>query len=567
MGMTLKQVGRVIPHYNKPIIKPIMKVGITPELAEEIGLNEFKPKFPAGQQKFKLIQLTMRQFLEDFLPSLEVNPELQRLHVQSVLDGEKIPTKSQGIIECIFNGYDVGVINVREYSDGEKKMHDIEIKLEHEMEDGSNRVRSFDWFTAGNFEIHPTFKSTISQFENIDFGLYGKFSRTGGSWPQEVVDYFYNYVLIVKVFEDMTEEESSTQFIYTNKNTKATRQQERNGKGRKNIAKLPRDLVRGKGVLNAVNKPHELFAYLSNKSGKHIFPYLNYTNDSLIMEEQVAQICYRYWLMYTTNKGGEFLGVVSQDQLDYMYEQTHTDKMIDKLREAIKKHLNFILKIAKQSATTSIKLSKSTFHLYSRLYFMMLDYTRGKEPKLKDFKSFHNDIKDACTRIDNIKDLQPDDDKERTVAGAFKAYFGKHDDIKRIHVTRDLLLQQINFEYHIKNFDSKRCISREKLEVKWRANDKKCSELGVEISFDECQGGHIISVYNEGRMIDENIDPMHRVVNNHMSKMNRDEWRKLNMLDGKIISQSFYVHIERHASKDLKKKLKKAGIWNQSNIT
>ena len=59
---------------------------------------------------------------------------------------------------------------------------------------------------------------------------------------------------------------------------------------------------------------------------------------------------------------------------------------------------------------------------------------------------------------------------------------------------------------------------------------------------------------------------MHRVTNGHMSKMNRDEWRKLNMRDGKIISQSFYNYIDRHASKDLKKKLTDAGIWNQSNI-
>jgi hypothetical protein len=152
------------------------------------------------------------------------------------------------------------------------------------------------------------------------------------------------------------------------------------------------------------------------------------------------------------------------------------------------------------------------------------------------------------------------------VAAAFRAYFGKHDDIERITATRDILLQQINLEHHVKNFDSKRVYSREKLEGKWRANDKKCSELGVEILFEECQGGHIISVYNEGKTTDENIDPMHRVVNNHMGKMNRDEWRKLNMLDGKIISQSFFDHINRFASDDLKKKLEDTEIWKQSNI-
>jgi hypothetical protein len=45
------------------------------------------------------------------------------------------------------------------------------------------------------------------------------------------------------------------------------------------------------------------------------------------------------------------------------------------------------------------------FHLYSRLRFMLLDYTNGKEPKFKDLEKFHNDIKDACISIDDIKDL------------------------------------------------------------------------------------------------------------------------------------------------------------------
>ena len=54
----------------------------------------------------------------------------------------------------------------------------------------------------------------------------------------------------------MTEEESSTQFKYTNMNSKANRQQLRNGKGRKSLPKMNRDIVRGKGVLNEVNRPH-----------------------------------------------------------------------------------------------------------------------------------------------------------------------------------------------------------------------------------------------------------------------------------------------------------------------
>jgi len=42
MSMTLKEVGQNAPHYNKLITKPIMKVGITPELAEEMGIVKIK---------------------------------------------------------------------------------------------------------------------------------------------------------------------------------------------------------------------------------------------------------------------------------------------------------------------------------------------------------------------------------------------------------------------------------------------------------------------------------------------------------------------------------------------
>jgi len=562
MAIALKQVERDIPHYTKPK----MKLTVTPELAEEMygnDRNTLRPKFPVGQKSFHLISMPMEEFLADYVPFIEKNPEIQRLQTQSALDGEKKSTKSQGIIECIFDGYDIGVISVRAYSNDEKILYSIKMELTKEMQDGSHRVRSFEWFTAGDFVIHPDFKSSIPQFENTDFNDLGKFST---SWPQELIDYFNKYIVILKVYENMTEEESVVQFNYTNKNSQSNRQMTRNGHGRKNIARVHRDPVRGGGILWDNDKPHDLFNYVTKKNGKKVFKYLNYDNDKLDMEEQVAQIGYRYWLIYTTNKGGEFLGVVSQDQLDYMYEQNHDDMMIDKLRVAIKKHLNFIFKMADSLEKTNIKLKKGDFHFYSRLYFMMLDHTKGKEPKLRNSTKFHDDIKDAKDRISKINVTYPGDKEKRIVAVVFEKYHNKHDDIVRIHATRDILLQQINFEHHIKNFDSVRVYPRHKLEVKWRNNNNECSELGVEISFPECQGGHIISVYNEGKTTDENIDPMHRIVNNHMGKINRDEWRKFNMLDGKIISQSFYDHINRFASDDLKKKLEKAGIWNQSNV-
>ena len=558
-----KQVGRVIPHYDKPK----MKLTVTPKLAEEMGMK-LKAKTPIGQQEMTIVVTNVLNFLTNYLPFLEIDPEIQRLHIQSALEGETNPTKSQGIMECILNGFDIGEIKFREYSDSEKIKFKIDPDLDNEMEDGSGRVRTLDWFLLQEkFKMHPKFKSKI--FPYIDFNSLGSFSRK--TWPQEVIDYLENYQLVLKIYTNMTEEESSTQFKYTNMNSKANRQQLRNGKGRKSLPKMNRDLVRGKGVLNEVNRPHPLFANRSTKSGNVIFDNFKYNNDTLIMEEQVAQICYRYWVKRITGAGDNYLGVASQDQLDYMYEQNHSDEMIDNLREDIIKHLNFLFKIAKLSDKTQFKFTMgkgltTKFHLYSRLRFMLLDYTNGKEPKFKDLEKFHNDVKDACIRIDDIKELQPNDEKERTVAAAFKNYFSKHDDIERITTTKDILLQQLNLEHHVKNFDSKRVYSREKLEGKWRERNKKCSELGVEMSFPECQGGHIISDYNEGKVTDENIDPMHRIVNNHMSKMNRDEWRKLNMLDGKIISQSFYDHINRFASDDLKKKLTDAGIWNQSNI-
>ena len=582
MGMTLKEVGRTIPHYNKPIIKPIMKVGIIPELVEQKiwtdkdGITWIKPVFPEGQKEFRVAHTNLYKFLDVFVSKsasesswnaenfnyktrggiLDVDPPDNRPSCQAQLEGTATtPTKSQGIMECIFDGMDIGEIRIREYLDDEILKH--EITFTYTAQDGSNRVRTMIFFPNGEFRMRESYRSTIEKFQKYDFYNFGTFNNLSNSWPEDVKNYLKNYIVTIKVYENMTEAEAKIQFDNINKNTKQSAQQNRNGHGRKNLAIIIRHFVRGHDFGDS---SHPLFVYKVNKkTKKHIFTYFTGTNDLLQLEEMVSQICYRYYQKLII-KGGIFLGTASQVQQDKMYQAFFSDTEIKKLKTAITNHLDFMLEMAKKE---NFQFANRDFHLYSRLYFSMLDYNSGKTPKIKDENKFHDDINRARGRIENNKERQEGDDKERTVSSAFKGYLGNHEDFFKIKTSMEVLLSELNLEHHIKNLDPNRCKPRKELEYDWLNLDKKCFVLGIEIPFPECQGGHLVS-HNNGGRLGKNIKPMYRPINNFMSDQNYDDFMKEHMPNGKFITKKLYDYMERHASEKIIKVLKKVGIMDKS---
>ena len=252
------------------------------------------------KMKFTRKEVSIGEFLDDYIPYLDRQPIGQRLPVPNNVE------KAQGIIQTILDGYDIGDLTIA-------KVNDNPMGFDKESIDGGHRKRGIYDFRLP--------KSDEGAFATAD-GLY---------WPdltnQQQED-FLNYMLVIVEYTEIDNETKGHIFRNKNKTTDVNFMEMLNSYGNIPIANLVRGLVRK--VQGIPGVPHQLFEQTLQKN----FRFLEFDNKRLKIEDYVARIAYRY-----TQE--ERLGESSDTQVEAMYVSDKTDAQA--LKPLMNAHCDYLL--------------------------------------------------------------------------------------------------------------------------------------------------------------------------------------------------------------------------------
>jgi hypothetical protein len=462
------------------------------------------------QKKFVIKESTLDNFHIEVLRGIKnLDPENQRPPVQSALFGKKLPTKSQGIIQCIFEGFDLGEFKFHLTEEGQKIYVEEEEDIDMNATDGSNRGRAIHWFKDNKFPLHESFR--IKE-------LAGKY------WDdlnEEEQNYFDNFIITEKLYTDMSAVDSARQAMYTNTITNPTRQMKRNFHETP-LAKYVRDRVRG---VSDPSLEHTLFEHEAEDSGEVKYSNFEFSNDDLMIEEKLAQVVFRYYMNQKFSQG--FLGTASQDSLDSMYEdESLTDIMINKIKKLTDAHLKHMLSIRKKQGK---KFNGHTWAYFSRQYFWMQDFNGHHNIKITDYQKYYDASFCAYSKVksDEDEEHREPEGRKRLRCAAFAGYLGEWADNTKVTLCMEWPLEHFDCHMYIKDLDPIRIFDRDMVKELWIENGKCCAGTGLPTPFEDIVGGHIIAHIKGGRTTRENCVPLSKKFNAKQGDMNFEDFKKI----------------------------------------
>ncbi len=470
-----------------------------------------------------LKELTIKQVMEVIVPYTNIHPIYNRHHF-SYLFGGLTPSKLQSIIESIMMGKDVGEITLAE--PGEKS--------DHEVLDGSNRMRAIIDFYRNKFPIHESCAhSELAGKKFNDLSLKDR-------------EFFLSYRLRILNYKGMTNQEKGEHFQLRNSGTPVNKMEMLNAFGRIPVADFVRATARI--IPDEPTKPHELFkSVVHNKDQpdeKIVWTYLNFQNVGLKHDEMVARITY---MMY---RG---VGLVpcdhKKDQLLGMY--TDADLKGARLASIARKTiecLDFLLDVAK--AKIDQKKPGLETHEFTLLYRWYIRFTTTNGPfKLTDpglfFRALEQSLIRFTSKDSNVWLQEKGDDgiyrvmtygsnkSARSVSGpkgAFMASLGQHGSLPRMSKCYEWFTKDAGFDPErdgsIKLLDSRRNFSRRDVEVRLIEQGGLCYVTGEPLAVVDAEGAHVVAHSHGGLTEVGNLVVVHRNHNRKMGTTDAREYRE-----------------------------------------
>lgn len=491
-------------------------------------------------QKWATLEWTISIFYKKAfeLKEIDTDPEGQRSDEteedkSNLVSKNKKPSKAQGVINTIFAGRDIGEIklttNGYTFEVNEDKT-DItlskipgiwdQFEFKEESVDGGHRKRYMLWFKLGMFPTHSTC---------IIGG--GKFWK---DLTQDEKDFFDNYKVRFVIYENLDESERGAQFRDTNTVTPVNNMGHLNSYGRRFIAMMVRRTTRAiKGINNI---PHQLFEwnYSNIDTKKKNYSYLDFNNAGLVMDEITARIFYRVY------QGGG-LGICGFENIKDLYEANPSEDEVNKLYVKAKKTLDFLLLCAtakkrlRQTKGSGLKTKEVV--ILHRLYCWFNDLFGEGLWNIKDIDDFYTDFYKAYIAFvgkppakslsENVK--EKDGKQDRTWAGAWKGYVGKHDSQWRIDESVLWFTSMFsNFASHILVKDKKRGFDPIEIETRWVNNNFRSEVSGKRITLAQAVGGHGFA-HAKGGLTDAktNLFVTSKEENTEMGMMHPNDYKKV----------------------------------------
>ena len=444
--------------------------------------------------------VTIRDFLLQWYPTVEVQPVGQRLNITTMLVGKTKPSKSQGIIGTILKGMNIGEITLVKTDDASSYVY--------ESIDGGHRKRYIKAF-----------------FEN-EFPLFGTETFYRDLSPAKKTA-FLDTELSFCIYEPLVTYLKGWIFRNLNETTDVNHQEQLNSYGAIPIAEHVRETVRIVAGIN--NKINKLFsAKFDTNKKEYIFDNLSFNNNRLRIDEAVARFYFRFY-----NGGG--VGTASDKDLEKMFaDENLTVAEMEKLKTKVDKLLSFLIAMA-YARKNSIKkgLYWKEFIMLSRLYFYM-------EDTYKDFDVIDNT--EFYLTFKKVFDLYTGDNPKgkynklirlsfdktgRNVAEAFRGYMGHYDTFEKINQTVLWMLEDFDILKYVQLKDPRRSFPSNWKELKLSDQDYIDAVDGKPLNLDNSVMAHINSHKEGGRTIWKNLAVTSIEHNQAMGTMSLDQYIEL----------------------------------------
>lgn len=444
--------------------------------------------------------VTIRDFLFNYLPTINCIPEGQRLETEPNMIGISQPSKAQGIIQSLFMGMDLGTIVLCQSQDGTWSFDSV---------DGGHRKRA------------------IKAFVNNEFPMFsdGRYFR---DLSDEERARFLSSELTVIVYEGLTPEDIAFIFQSLNKTTDVNHMEMLNSYNVIPVAKVIRETAR---VVYGVNNDcHPLFGNYE-KNGTVKYDYLNFDNARLKIDKKVARIFYRYY-------DGAGLGPCAEEHLEEMYNAYPDLETMVKLRKKVNKCLSFIQDMAKV-VNKNLKrgLTEKEFRIFERLYMFM--ETEFGDFKINDKTEFGKAVISAYlpffkmpydSQIPELLKKSPFD-STKTIGKQFNDALNVYDTLEHVEFPIIELIKrpELKIEQLITIKDKNRLFSRTDREAKLAEQGFVCAIDGKPLSFEEAEAAHIIAHSIGGRTVYKNLAMVRAKYNKMMGSMSVDDFKKVYM--------------------------------------
>lgn len=484
--------------------------------------TKFKPRFSS---KKNLNVITIKEFYENYMHLIQLDPIEQRVDVQKIKNERKNQgkeSKRQGIIGAIFDGLDFSEIFLYKLSNNDRKIYtlefpDVESILPHKVCDGGHRARSLRDFKANKFPTH-------------------KNSFIGSKYYSELTiserQFFENYELRFVIFESPSPMFLGAQFKQTSQTTPLNHQEVMNARGVSVFVSNPiRSLARelGEGINNT---PHEVFRIQSVSKDKTTAVYLSTGPQRLSYDRLVARIFYLVL-------NGEKPNACDDDQIESMYNDSELSKeLVTNATPKVIACLDFILGMAKakiKDRDWRSKLNIEEWNAIMRLYFSwqerctfsvkQVNYDDLWQLFSKSYSQFHkNGGRFATDLVQNGKPRWSE----------FFVRLRTHKNVNLWHDTVDWLEHKYlsynslieNKILTLKNAKGPRDFPIEMVLRRWEENGRVDEVDGKPLKFKDAEGGHRIAYSNGGKTVYENLVVISKFHNRKMGSISFDDYKK-----------------------------------------
>jgi len=477
-------------------------------------------KFRCDPVKWSVTEVTIRDFIQNWLPKIDCLPIHQRIDVISYIkepENKKTPSKRQGIISTIVMGADISEIKINRRTAEEKE----KFPQEYESIDGGNRKRSIKDFYNNKFPLNKDSPFGYKYFKDL---------------TDEEREIFYNFKIRLVIYEYLTPSQKSYIWQSTNNSTPVNHQEMLNGMGDIPVANLIRETARHISGLN--NLSHDFFDFTYNSRTNKIVPiYLTFDPTRLTYDRLVARIA------VICHKGEK---PVPCD--DAQIEELYNDETFDKNRaksigKKIKEFLDFAQKVsvAKRYSVMNSKLTQEECEILYRLYYSCKE--RLGDFSISDFDEYYKRFNASFRRFNKkepdayaLKYVKSYDKKSKEKKQRFVLFWenlNKRESMERWNHTvqwmenKNLTLDELIEEGIIVVKDEKRSATAEERESILHRQDGKCYIDGKPLVLQDAEAAHKIAHSKSGPTTTDNMVMVRKKYNKEMGSLNVDVYKKL----------------------------------------
>ena len=465
-------------------------------------------------QKWETAEFTINQFFIN-CAGIDLTPVEQRNSVDTNKNGtHATASKSQGIIDAILRGADIGEVafEVQVWKNG--KWKNISEHSNAQSGDGGHRCRAIVAFMRNEFHTHHT--------GHLGKALYYK------DLPQVWKDHIGNYVMRTVVHYALTSRDIGKNMYQANLGTPPVFIETVNYWGTLDQLSLCRNLVYGPNEGQNKGENHVLFTHKKNTP-----TYLGFEDSRMKWLELIVESA-------LIQEMGQF-GSVTHDDIMKWLENQYKKPQLNSLDNKLQDECEYYHGLAKAyKRARGSKPSVIYFHLFRMTYWMIKEmsprfstkdvvdetgYDKIAEGIIEAMTVFHKENQNVDWKNENGEHYES---RYETVSKAFNSYVKKMDNEWKLQQAYTWFKSAFSITPEMVMIRSKTgSFTKEQMERRW-IEIGKIDEVDLKpIALKDVVGCHIIAEANGGSTADDNLMISKETHNQAMGTTNGEDFARM----------------------------------------